>query len=374
MMNMERDFYMSKGEGESSYSKNSRRPVIVIAETMPVIEKSVKEVYTALLPQTMVVADLGCSSGPNALIFVSNVINAIADHSSKLGGQGDHVEVQFFLNDLPGNDFNQLFRSLEQFKRSAEMDRNGDTLPPYYVSGLPDSYYVRLFPRQSVHLFHSSYCLHWRSQVPEGLEGKREVYLNGENMYIAKNTPPSVVKLFQEQFRKDFSLFLRLRHEELAFGGQVVLTFLGRKDEDVYSGDLNHLFGLLSQSLQSLVVEGLVKEEKVSSFNLPAYGPSVGEVMASVKESGAFDIAHIKLFEQNWDPYDDSEGDGVLDSARSSVNAAKCIRSVMESLVASHFGEDILDALFEEYTCRVAGHLEKEKTKFTVVVLALKKI
>jgi hypothetical protein len=91
--------------------------------------------------------------------------------------------------------------------------------------------------------------------VPEGLEGKREVYLNEENMYITNNTSPLVVKLFQEQFRKDFSLFLRLRHEELVFGGQMVLTFLGRKNEDVYSGDLNHLFGLLSESLQSLVVK-----------------------------------------------------------------------------------------------------------------------
>ncbi|KAM0914437.1 hypothetical protein ACQ4PT_011611 [Festuca glaucescens] len=326
----------------------------------------------------MVVADLGCSSGPNALIFVSNVINAIANHCTKLG-QDDYMEIQFFLNDLPGNDFNQLFRSLEQFKGSAAMDRKGNTLPPYYVSGLPNSYYIRLFPRQSVHLFHSSYCLHWRSQVrkntvPEGLEGKREVYLNEENMYITKNTSPLVVKLFQEQFRKDFSLFLRLRHEELVFGGQMVLTFLGRKNEDVYSGDLNHLFGLLSESLQTLVVKGLVEKEKLSSFNLPPYGPSVGEVTTSVKESGVFDMPHIKQFEQNWDPYDDSEGEGVLDSASSSVNGAKCIRSVMESLVTSHFGETVLDALFEEFTRRVAEHLEKEKTKFNVIVLTLKKI
>lgn len=373
MMNIEQDFYMSKGEGESSYARNSRRPTIVISETRPVIEKAVKEVHAALLPQTMVVADLGCSTGPNTLVFVSSVINAIADHCAKRG-QEDYMEIQFFLNDLPGNDFNQLFRSLEQFKRSAAMDRKGSTLPPYYVSGLPNSYYIRLFPRQSVHLFHSSYCLHWRSQVPEGLEGKREVYLNEENMYITKNTSPLVVKLFQEQFREDFSLFLRLRHEELVYGGQMVLTFLGRKNEDVYSGDLNHLFGLLSESLQSLVVKGLVEKEKLSSFNLPAYGPSVGEVTASVKESGMFDMARIKLFEQNWDPYDDSEGDGVLDSASSSVNTAKCIRSVMESLVTSHFGEAILDMLFEEYTLRVANHLEKEKTKFNVIVLTLKKL
>jgi hypothetical protein len=93
-----------------------------------------------------------------------------------------------------------------------------------------------------------------------------------------------------------------------------------------------------------------------------------------VKESGVFDMASIKPFEQNWDPYDDSEGDGVLDSASSSVNAAKCIRSVMESLVTSHFGESILDMLFEEYTRRVANHLKKEKTKFNVIVLTLKKL
>jgi hypothetical protein len=143
--------------------------VIFISETRPVIQKSIKEVHAALLPQTMVVADLGCSSGPNTLIFISSVINTIADHCTKLG-QSDYMEIQFFLNDLPGNDFNQLFWSLEQFKRSAALDRKRNTLPPYYVSGLPNSYYIKLFPRQSVHLFHSSYCLHWRSQVHKNIE------------------------------------------------------------------------------------------------------------------------------------------------------------------------------------------------------------
>mgnify|MGYP003703486997 CR=1 FL=1 len=92
--------------------------------------------------------------------------------------------------------------------------------------------------------------------MPEELNGRKKVYLNEENIYITKTTPQSVVKLFQEQFYRDFSLFLTLRHEELVLGGQMVLTFCGRKNEDARSGsELNNLFGLLAQSLQSLVAE-----------------------------------------------------------------------------------------------------------------------
>jgi len=38
----------------------------------------------------------------------------------------------------------------------------------------------------------------------------------------------------------------------------MVLIFLGRKNEDVYNGDLNQLFALVARSLQSLVLKVLV--------------------------------------------------------------------------------------------------------------------
>jgi hypothetical protein len=125
------------------------------------IENVVKEVYTTLVPKTMIIADLGCSAGPNTLLFISTVISIV--EQCKSSGD-DSVELQFFLNDLPGNDFNELFRSIENFKRPNSTDETAH-LPPYYIMGLPKSYYNRLFPRESVHLFHSSFCLHWRSQV-----------------------------------------------------------------------------------------------------------------------------------------------------------------------------------------------------------------
>ncbi|XBI06283.1 hypothetical protein VPH35_134319 [Triticum aestivum] len=370
-MKMEHDLHMTIGEEETSYFKNSRLQEKALVETKPVLQKIVMEMCVALLHPTMTIVDLGCSSSDNTLFFVSNVIKAVSYHLEKFSGHP--TELQFFLNDLPGNDFNHVFQSLQRFKNSIDVDHKGGPIPAFYIAGLPSSYYRRLLPHGSVHLFHSSYCLQWRSRLPDGLEGNKRPYLNEGSISIAVTTPPFVVKMYQEQFQKDMLLFLQLRYEELVADGQMVLTFLGRKHDDVYSASLNRLYGLLSLSVQSLVEEGLVEKEKLDSFNLPLYGPSMDEVKAVVERSQQFDISHIKLFETNWDPYDDSEGNDVHDSIQSGINIAMCLRAVMEPLFTSHFGESVLDELFNKFAYNVALHLDKEKTKYSVITLSLKK-
>nr|XP_045088630.1 anthranilate O-methyltransferase 1 isoform X2 [Aegilops tauschii subsp. strangulata] len=291
----------------------------------------------------MTAVDLGCSSGKNTLFFVSKVIKVLG-HDSDEKSRCNPVELQFFLNGLPGNNFNHVFRSLERFKESITARHKENTpLPPFYIAGLPGSYYTRLFPRQSCHLFHSSFCLHWRSRVPAGLEEGGREYLNEGNIYIAKTTPAGVAELYQRQFQNDMLLFLKLRYEELVLGGQMVLTFLGRKYEDIYNnGYLNHPWGLLARSLQSLVEDGLVKKEKLDSFNLPIYTPSINEVKAVIGQSELFNVSHIKLFESNWDPHDDSQGDDAHNAIQSAINIAKSLRTVFGPLLASHFGESLL--------------------------------
>ena len=117
-----------------------------------------------------------------------------------------------------------------------------------------------------------------------------------------------------------------------------------------------------------------MEKEKVESFNLPLYGPSVTEVKEVVMENHLFNMDGIKLFEANWDPFDDSEGAEVENSTRNSINFAKCIRSVMKSIIVHQFGETIVDPLFEEFRCLVAQHLEKEKSKQAIIALSLKKV
>lgn len=63
-----------------------------------------------------------------------------------------------------------------------------------------------------------------------------------------------MVKLFQEQFGKDFELFLKLRYEELVSGGLMVLTFVGQKQGEVpMQGGVARVWELLSKALQYLV-------------------------------------------------------------------------------------------------------------------------
>ncbi|KAG8072156.1 hypothetical protein GUJ93_ZPchr0006g42791 [Zizania palustris] len=322
----------------------------------------------------MVVTDLGCSSGPNTFLVVSQVLAAVANCCGEQpAAAADVIQLQFFLNDLPSNDFNHVFQSVEPFNKLTAKEM-GEAAPPYYIAALPGSFYTRLFPDHTVHLFHSSYSLMWRSKVPDELA--TGAVMNAGNMYIWETTPPAVVKLYQELFQKDFSLFLKLRYSELVSGGQMVLTFMGRKKSDVLSlsGEGSCMFQLLAQAFQSLVQLGRVEEEKLDTFNLPFYTPSMEEVKAVVRQSELFDINHIELFESNWDPLEDDDDDNddlqVVDSVRSGVNVAKCIRAGLEPLVALHFGGCIVDDLFEMYAHSVAKHLEKLKANDRWFVLS----
>ncbi|KAI3806785.1 hypothetical protein L1987_22700 [Smallanthus sonchifolius] len=102
---------------------------------------------------------------------------------------------------------------------------------PCFVSAVPGSFYCRLFSDQSLHLVHSSYSVHWLSQVPEGLES------SALNIYMTKTSPPNVFQSYQKQFKTDFTKFLRLRSEEIVSGGWMVLTLVGRSVADPTSDD-----------------------------------------------------------------------------------------------------------------------------------------
>ena len=125
----------------------------------PLIEAAVIDLCpgtSTFLPTKMVIADLGCSSGPNAIALVSIAVEAIHNHCHQF--LQPPPEVSVLLNDLPDNDFNIVVKNLVTLRRSSN-----DTIVMTGV--LPGSFYERLFTSGSLHLVFSSNSLHWLSKV-----------------------------------------------------------------------------------------------------------------------------------------------------------------------------------------------------------------
>ena len=134
----------------------------VISLTKPTIHKAITNFYCNNFLATLSIADLGCSSGPNTLFTVLEIVTIVDKVCKNMGNQ--LPEIQVFLNDLPGNDFNTIFKSVSIFRKDLEKIM-GAGAESCFVTGVPGSFYGRLFPSKSIHFIHSSYSLQWLSQV-----------------------------------------------------------------------------------------------------------------------------------------------------------------------------------------------------------------
>ncbi|KAF5463105.1 hypothetical protein F2P56_019047 [Juglans regia] len=205
--------------------------------------------------------------------------------------------------------------------------------------------------RESLHFLHSSYSLHWLSQVPEQTEN------NKGNIYIASTSPPNVPKAYHSQFQRDFFTFLKCRTEEMVTGGRMVLTFMGRKSEDPTNKDgSNSKWELLAMALNDMVSKGLIKEEKMDSFNIPHYTPSLSEVKAEILEEGSFSIDRLEFSEISrttyYNEYNHSEVSEIV---------ANRIRAVAELLLVSHFGDGIIEEVFCKYKEILLEHISQDQ-------------
>ncbi|XP_019166106.1 PREDICTED: salicylate carboxymethyltransferase-like [Ipomoea nil] len=318
---------MNGGIGDTSYANNSLIQQNVIQITKPITDQAITSLYTTLInnPKTISIADLGCSSGPNTLLTVSNLMKAVDNHRKKLRRQHS-PEFQIYLNDLPTNDFNTIFQSLPKHRREIAGDGSGLC----FFNGVPGSFYGRLFPTDSLHFVHSSYSLHWLSQVPKGIEE------NKGNISMASDSPPTVIKAYYDQFERDFSTFLKCRSIELVKGGRMVLTMLGRQSENP-TWDIWELLGL---ALNDIAAEGFVEEEKLNSFNLPVYGPSLAEIKLVIEKNGSFTIDRLEISRIHWTGNIGSEDENIVsDEGNGGYGVARSVRAVVEPMLVSHFGQ-----------------------------------
>ncbi|XP_074313376.1 putative jasmonic acid carboxyl methyltransferase 2 [Silene latifolia] len=359
-MEVEKVFHMKKGVDHTSYVKNSLLQRTVITRAGPIIDERIREVYITLRPECLMMADMGCSSGPNAFQVVSRIINATDEASRSINRQCPQFGV--FLNDLPGNDFNAMFKLLPNLNQDLQ-EAKGSSCGPCFVSGIPKSFYGRVFPDKFLHFVHSSYSVHWLSQVPRGLMSENGEALNKGNIFIAKTSPPEIHKAYYAQFKRDFTLFLRSRSREMISAGGMVIVLNGSMKSD----EPDSILELLGSTLQDMVLEGVIVQEKLDKFNMPVYTPTVEEVRKLVETEGSFALNKLETFTVDWS-LDTSQN---LETQAKFV--AKSIRAVVEPLLETTFTHAVIHDLFLLFEIRVKERIARKRGENLNIVLSMTK-
>lgn len=86
-------------------------------------------------------------------------------------------------------------------------------------------------------------------------------------------------------------------------------------------------------------VQGVVSEEKVDAFNIPVYAMSPQELEAAVEGNGRFSLEKMETL-----PHVSTHG--TVSVTRLVVSH---LRAALEGCITQHFGEEIVDELFESY-------------------------
>ncbi|KAJ8764534.1 hypothetical protein K2173_006274 [Erythroxylum novogranatense] len=364
-MDVEKHFHMTGGIGEHSYAKSSSLQKTASDMVKHITMDTLQEAYLSLTPKSFGIADLGCSSGPNTFSLVKDILGTIEAVSCKM--MLPLPEFQVHLNDLPTNDFNSVFKALPDFFRDLKKERSGGC-PSLFIAGYPGSFYGRLFPNNCLHFVYSSFSLHWLSKVPPGLYDKEGESINKDSVYISESSPPFVSQAYFSQFQEDFSLFLRSRSEEVMAGGRMVLILLGRIGADHVDRGNSFFWELLSRSLAVLVSQGEIEKEKLDSYDVHFYAPSKEEIEAEVRKDGSFQLDRLVMFGVERERKEANNGESY------GTAVAATVRAIQESMLSNHFGERILEPLFEIYGRMVDQEMDKEEIKPTNFLLVLRKL
>ncbi|KFK34730.1 hypothetical protein AALP_AA5G185300 [Arabis alpina] len=339
---------MQGGEDDVSYAKNSYGAAAALASSKPLLTSAIYSIkLTKGCSSRLKIADLGCGVGDNTFCAVDTVVEVLR---RKLAVIEPELELEVFFSDLPSNDFNTLFRSLEE-------KVNGSS-QKYFAAGVPGSFYRRLFPKGELHVVVTMSALQWLSQIPEKVMEKGSKTWNKGRVWI-QGAEKEVVEAYAEQSDKDLDEFLKCRKEEIVEGGVLFMLMGGRPSglvSQVTDHDSRHklLFTtLMDQAWQDLVDEGLIEEEKRDGFNIPIYLRSTEEIAAAIDRCGGFKIEKMEVLKIA-DPMNAKQQELMKDPESYGQAMANLAQGGLKPMVEAYLGPDLTRKLFKWYATRAA--------------------
>ncbi|PON65144.1 SAM dependent carboxyl methyltransferase, partial [Parasponia andersonii] len=157
-------------------------------------------------------------------------------------------------------------------------------------------------------------------------------------------------------------------------GGGMIITIIG----SIKSDEPKNIWEIMGKALNDMVLENIIEEESLDSFNMPLYFPTANEVKKMIQEQGSFSLQKLDTFEIPWDagfnePSTSKNNNSIIVKQKRGKYVSDYMRAVAEPILVKQFGETVMDKLFARFTDRVIESMAKEKWQYVNLVISLTK-
>jgi gibberellin A4 carboxyl methyltransferase len=254
--------------GRGFYNRHSAPQWAAIDYTLPWLEAALGSMNLPPAPDTITLADFGCSEGKNSIAAMQRLLPALRRRTAR--------PLATIHSDLATNDFSELFMNLRADGRSAFQ------IDSVYSGAVAGSMYDQLLPPASICVATTFNAIGYLSRRP--LDRLRGFILpNGPS---AKRNIGTVSKqeraVFAQQAADDVSAFLTARAAELVPGGKLLIEVFGASSSRC-GGD--GIYDALNDAIIEICHSGRITTDAYERYYQPIYFRTLEELVMPVVES-----------------------------------------------------------------------------------------
>jgi hypothetical protein len=266
----------------------------------------------------IIIADYGSSQGKNSLAPMRTAIETMRSRV------GTDRPIMVCHVDLPVNDFNTMFKTLDLDPDSYTRDAAN-----IYPCGVGRSFYQNVLPPSSVHFGWSAYAVQWLSCVPA---------VPVDHFWFARLGAPAR-SIYERQGAQDWESFLALRAQELRPSGRLVVVCPGVGTGQAIADHANAV-------ISDMMKEGSISAKERSRMVVACWLRLEHEYLAPFQRDGRFlnlTVEHCESVPQVDAAWEQYQRDGDAE-ALASKHAAFFRATFSPSLVAALARSDDAEA------------------------------
>jgi hypothetical protein len=251
--------------GGGFYNRHSAPQWAAIDYVLPWLEDALLSMNLPLAPDTIALADFGCSEGKNSIAAMQRMLPVLRKRTVR--------PLATIHSDLATNDYSALFTNLSADCRSAILFDN------VYSSVVAGSMYDQLLPPASISVATTFNAIGYFSRRPlERLPG----FIQPNGPSAARNI--GTVKAqeraeFAQQATDDVSAFLTARAAELVQGGKLLIEVFGASASRCTG---HGIYDALNDAILEVCKTGRVGDDEYERYYQPIYFRTLEELVAPV--------------------------------------------------------------------------------------------